>query len=140
LWESPFIDNPRFKGVWIPLQMHNPEYKGEWTPKQLSNPAFVEDVYVQNDIGAVGFELWTVNKGSIFDNILVTDSWDTARAAGEAIKKLQGKEKEIKAAFDKANAKATGFDDENGDLKDDHEDNDDDDAETIDIDAGREDL
>ena len=31
-----------------------------------------------DDIGSVGFELWTVNAGSIFDNIFVADNLDAA--------------------------------------------------------------
>ena len=31
-----------------------------------------------DDIGSVGFELWTVNAGSVFDNIFVSDDLDAA--------------------------------------------------------------
>merc|ERR1712072_1026418 len=77
-WEAPMIDNPDYKGAWKAKRIDNPEYKGEWKAKQLDNPDFVKDVYGYDDIGSVGFELWTVNAGSIFDNIFVADDLDAA--------------------------------------------------------------
>merc|ERR1712118_500978 len=50
-------------------RIDNPAYKGVWKAKQIPNEKFVENVYSYDDIGSVGFELWTVNSGSIFDNI-----------------------------------------------------------------------
>merc|ERR1711964_374624 len=71
----------------------------------ITNDDYVEDIHGYSDIGAVGFELWTVNSGSIFDNILVTDSldaaWDHAAAHWE---KITAGEKDAKEAYDKANA------------------------------------
>merc|ERR1719401_673483 len=99
------VDNPQYKGAWFTTKVDNPTYKGEWFPKQLDNPEYVDEVYSFEDIGAVGFELWTVNKGSIFDNILITDSFDHAKSVGEGIKKLLDKEKDAKKAWDKTNGK-----------------------------------
>jgi len=103
-WEAPMIDNPEFKGDWRAPRIENPAYKGVWKAKQIDNKDFVEDVYGYDDIGAVGFELWTVNAGSIFDNIIVTDSLDTAweHAAAHWAKITEG-EKDAQDAFDKAN-------------------------------------
>mmetsp|Transcript_24969 Transcript_24969/g.58069 ORF Transcript_24969/g.58069 Transcript_24969/m.58069 type:complete len:401 (-) Transcript_24969:87-1289(-) len=105
VWEAPMIDNPKYKGAWFPQQIDNPLYKGEWRPRQLENPDFVEEVYPFDDIGGVGFELWTVNKGSIFDNILVCDSFEHAKSVGEELKKVFAKEKDAKKAWEKANGK-----------------------------------
>merc|ERR1711920_5885 len=88
--------------------MGNPAYKGEWVAKQLENPEYVEEVYAFDDIGGVGFELWTVNKGSIFDNILICDSWDHAKAEGEKLKQIFDKEKDAKKAWEKATGKDKG--------------------------------
>jgi len=44
---------------------------------------------------------------SVFDNILICDSWDHAKKVGEDIKKLMDKEKDAKQAWDKANGKDT---------------------------------
>jgi calreticulin len=131
VWEAPMIDNPKYKGAWHTTMIDNPEYKGEWIPKQTDNPAYVENVYAFDDLGAVGFELWTVNKGSIFDNILVCDSWEHAKKVGEEIKKLQDKEKDAKSAYDKANGKDSSAAPPAGASDD---DDDDDDSETVDID------
>jgi len=105
VWESPWIDNPKYKGAWFPSQVENPEYKGEWKAKQLENPEYVEDVYAFDDIGGVGFELWTVNNGSIFDNILLTDSFEYAKDVGEGLKKLFAKEMDANKAWKKAMGK-----------------------------------
>merc|ERR1711935_1192164 len=102
--------------------------KGDWVAKQIDNAAYVEDVYPHEDIGAVGFELWTVNEGSIFDNILICDSWDEAKKVGEEVTKMLEKEKEAKK--DKADGKDTAASatPEGAD-----EDDDDDDEEKIDL-------
>merc|ERR1712168_947559 len=89
------IDNPDYKGEWKPEMIDNPDYKGEWKAKQLPNPDYREDVYAYDDLAYVGFELWTVNKGSIFDNIIITDSYEEAKAFGEKLwKPTSEKEKE----------------------------------------------
>jgi len=79
-WEAPMIDNPEWKGEWKPAKIKNPAYKGQWVHPEIPNPEFQEDesIGVYPDSGAVGFELWQVKAGSIFDNIIVTDSVDEA--------------------------------------------------------------
>ena len=55
----------------------------------------------------VGYELWTVNNGTIFDNILVTDDVEYAKAQGEKLWRPTAKgEKEKKEAWDKENKPA----------------------------------
>jgi len=48
----------------------------------IDNPDYQPDpnLAVYDDIGAVGFDLWQVKSGSIFDNIIITDSVDEAKA------------------------------------------------------------
>merc|ERR1711871_777305 len=101
-WTAPEISNPDFKGEWKQKMIPNPAYKGEWKARQIPNDDFVEDVYKFTDIGAVGFELWTVNAGSIFDNILVTDDLDLAIARGKAIVDNAEAEKDAEEAYKKA--------------------------------------
>lgn len=74
-WEAPTIDNPEYKGEWSAKRVDNPEYKGEWVHPEIANPDFVDDdqLYKYTDIGAVGFDLWQVKAGSIFDNVIITD-------------------------------------------------------------------
>ena len=53
------------------------------------------------DNAYVGFELWTVNAGSIFDNILVTDDAEYAKAqADKLFKPTSEGEKDAKQAWD----------------------------------------
>jgi calreticulin len=75
-WEAPKIPNPEFKGEWKPKQIKNPAYKGKWVQPEIANPEFEADdeVYAFDNLGAVGFDLWQVKAGTIFDNIIVTDS------------------------------------------------------------------
>merc|ERR1711918_287110 len=68
--DEAMINDPDYKGEWYAKRIDNPAYKGVWKAKQIPNEKFVENVYSYDDIGAVGYELWTVNGGSIFDNIL----------------------------------------------------------------------
>lgn len=82
-WEAPLIDNPEFKGEWKPTMIDNPDYKGPWVHPEIENPDYFEDdkVYaVCNPCTAVGFELWQVKSGTIFDDIIVTDSEDELKA------------------------------------------------------------
>ena len=83
-WAPAKINNPEFKGEWKPKQIDNPKYKGPWIHPEIDNPDYVEDSNLgrYTDIGAVGFDLWQVKSGTIFDNILVTDSESYAEEFG----------------------------------------------------------
>lgn len=75
------VDNPDFQGEWHAKKIENPAYKGEWAPKQTANPNYEEGVQLAAyDSAMLGFELWIVNNGTIFDNILVTDDIEYAKA------------------------------------------------------------
>ena len=50
--------------------------------------------HVCNPCDAVGFELWQVKSGSVFDNILVTDSIEDAEKDAEAVLERMAAEKE----------------------------------------------
>merc|ERR1719311_231447 len=107
-WEPPLIDNPDFKGEWAAPKISNPAYKGEWSPKQIANKDYEEGVQLAAyDSTHVGFELWIVNNGTIFDNILVTDDLEYAKAQGEKLwRPTADGEKEKKEAWDKENKPA----------------------------------
>jgi len=81
-WEAPQIPNPEYKGEWKAKRIPNPEYKGKWVHPEIPNPAYVEDnaITQYKDIGAVGIEIWQVKSGTIFDDIIVTDSTTEAEA------------------------------------------------------------
>jgi calreticulin len=83
-WTAPKINNPEYKGEWKPKQIDNPNYKGVWVHPEIDNPDYKPDefLYRYTDIGAVGFDLWQVKSGTIFDNILVTDNEKYAEEFG----------------------------------------------------------
>jgi calreticulin len=85
-WEAPLVKNPLFKGPWVQKQIDNPNFAGTWTAPEIPNPAYVPsaDLYLFHDLRYVGFELWQVTAGSIFDNVLVTDDAQYAFAAADA--------------------------------------------------------
>merc|ERR1711977_258790 len=97
-WEAPQIDNPDFKGAWKAKRIKNPDYKGVWAPKKIANPAYVEGTTIgqYDSFGWVGIDVWQVKSGTIFDNILITDDVDTAKAAADKIKTFQEGEKKMK--------------------------------------------
>jgi len=72
------IANPDYKGAWSAKMIENPEYKGEWVQKEIENPEYKADdkLYAFKEFGFVGMDLWQVKSGSIFDDILITDSMD----------------------------------------------------------------
>merc|ERR1711920_408038 len=79
-WEAPMKDNPAYKGDWSVKRISNPAYKGVWEAKKIANPEYVDDdkIYSYPDFGFLGFDLWQVKGGTIFDNIIVCD--DVAEA------------------------------------------------------------
>merc|ERR1712107_872929 len=74
-WEAPMKDNPEYKGDWKAKRISNPEYKGVWEAKKIANPEYEDDdkLYKYDDFGFIGFDLWQVKGGTIFDNIIITD-------------------------------------------------------------------
>jgi len=97
-WEAPQIANPEFKGAWKAKMIPNPAYKGEWVHPMVPNPAYKDDdtLYRYKDNAAVAFEIWQVKSGTIFDNILLTDSVAEAKAHADATwGKTKGPEKEM---------------------------------------------
>jgi hypothetical protein len=59
-----------------------------WVHPEVPNPAFVDDKTVYNvcedGCTGVGFELWQVQAGTIFDDVIVTDSVEEAEAFAAA--------------------------------------------------------
>lgn len=83
-WEAPLIDNPEYKGPWTAKKIKNPAYKGQWVHPMIPNPEYKVDNNVGNFVsGAIGFDLWQVKSGTIFDNIIVTDSPEEALEFGK---------------------------------------------------------
>ncbi|CAF1276606.1 unnamed protein product [Rotaria sordida] len=107
-WEPPMIDNPAYKGVWKARQIDNPAYKGQWVHPEIDNPDYVEDqnLYLYKDISVIGFDLWQVKSGTIFDNIIITDSVKRAEEFGnETWGKTKDAEKKMKDSQDEVERK-----------------------------------
>lgn len=107
-WEPPQIDNPEYKGEWKPKQIDNPNYKGKWVHPEIDNPEYVPDdkLYSYKDIGAIGFDLWQVKSGTIFDNVLITDDVDFAKEFGDSTwGKTKDAEKSMKEKQDEEDRK-----------------------------------
>jgi len=72
-WERPMKSNPDYKGKWYAPMIDNPNYKGIWKPQQIPNPDFFELEKPEFEpIAAIGIEIWTMQDGILFDNILIT--------------------------------------------------------------------
>jgi len=81
-WEPPMKKNPDYKGKWSAPMIDNPAYKGVWKPRKIANPKYYEDKTPANfePMGALGFELWTMQNNILFDNIYVGHSIEDADA------------------------------------------------------------
>merc|ERR1712205_172759 len=124
-WEAPMKDNPEYKGDWSVKRISNPAYKGFWEAKKIDNPEYEDDnaVYKYADFGFIGFDLWQVKGGTIFDNVIVCDDKAEADAFAAKWKALSEHEKAEKRKEDETKK------DEEKKKEDEADDDDDDDAE-----------
>jgi calreticulin len=129
-WDPPMIDNPAYKGEWKPKQIDNPAYKGPWIHPEIDNPEYTPDseIYRYPAVCAVGLDLWQVKSGTIFDNILVSDSVEEAKADRDRVLGQSEAEKKMKEAQDEEEKKKEPKPEEN-EAKEDDEDKDDDEEE-----------
>merc|ERR1712164_53712 len=106
-WEAPQIDNPEYKGAWKAKRIKNPAYKGVWEAKLIDNPKYSADdkLYSYPKFTTAGIDIWQVKSGTIFDNILITDDVDAAKAAADKIKEGMEAEKKMKEAKDEEKRK-----------------------------------
>merc|ERR1712059_196953 len=124
-WEKPeHIADPdatkpedwddEMEGEWKPRQIDNPDYKGAWVHPEIDNPEYNADdaagiaKYAENC--KIGFDLWQVKAGTIFDNMMITDDPAEAKKAGEDLWAVtKDAEKAMKDAQDEVErAKAKG--------------------------------
>lgn len=79
-WRPPMVENPEYIGVWKKKKMPNANYQGEWQARQVPHPEYRSEVHhFDDEIGGIGFEIWTAHPGTVFDNVLLTDDIDYAR-------------------------------------------------------------
>lgn len=101
-WEPPMKKNPAYKGKWTAEYIDNPAYKGVWSARMIPNPDFFEDKTPANfePMGAIGFEIWTMQSDILFDNIYIGHSEDDAKTLREqtwAVKRPIEEEEESKS-------------------------------------------
>jgi len=75
---------------------------------EIDNPEYEEDpnLYLYKDLGVIGFDLWQVKSGTVFDNILITDSVKRAEEFGnETWGKTKDGEKKMKEKQDEEDRK-----------------------------------
>merc|ERR1712060_600385 len=116
--EAPMKDNPDFKGEWYGKRISNPAYKGFWEAKKIANPEYVDDdaIYKYADFGFIGFDLWQVKGGTIFDNVIICDDVAEADSMAKKWKALSEVETAKKKEEDDAKkADDKKEDDEDGD-------------------------
>lgn len=134
-WEPPMIDNPEYKGEWQPKQIDNPAYKGAWVHPEIDNPEYTPDdsLYKQKEICAVGFDLWQVKSGTIFDNVLITDDVEYAKKALDGLKDKQEGEKKVKEEQEKAEREANKEEEKKDDADDEDEDDEEDEKPVVEV-------
>ncbi|KAG6712283.1 hypothetical protein I3842_05G096200 [Carya illinoinensis] len=72
VWKRPMKRNPAYKGKWHAPLIDNPNYKGIWKPQDIPNPDYFElEKPDFEPIAAIGIEIWTMQDGILFDNILI---------------------------------------------------------------------
>merc|ERR1711897_117964 len=109
----------------------NPAYKGFWEAKKIANPEYEDDdmVYKFDDFGFVGFDLWQVKGGTIFDNVIITDDKAEADSFAKKWKELSEVEKSKKKEEDDSKKTEDKKEDEKEDDDDDDDDDDDEEEE-----------
>ncbi|XP_077250168.1 calnexin homolog [Tasmannia lanceolata] len=83
-WKRPMKRNPAYKGKWHAPLIDNPNYKGIWKPQQIPNPHYFElEKPDFEPIAAIGIEIWTMQDGILFDNILIASDEKDAESYRE---------------------------------------------------------
>merc|ERR1712224_85530 len=98
--------------------------------KKIDNPEYEDDdsVYKYADFGFIGFDLWQVKSGTIFDNVIITDDESEADSFTKKWKELSEVEKSKKKEEDdskKAEDKKKEDEDEDDDAEEDKADSED---------------
>jgi len=116
-------DNPAYKGDWNVKRIENPAYKGVWEAKKIENPDYQEDnrVYAYDQFGFLGFDLWQVKGGTIFDNIILCDNVaeaDEFAKKWKALNEFETAKKKEEDDAKKAESADAGNDDDDDDADD----------------------
>lgn len=71
----------RMNGEWVAPLIDNPNYRGPYVPRLIENPDWFEDLGPFKSLisfDALGLELWSMNEDIYFDNFLITDDHTVA--------------------------------------------------------------
>lgn len=83
-WKRPMKRNPAYKGKWHAPLIDNPNYKGIWKPREIPNPNYFDlEKPDFEPIAAVGIEIWTMQDGILFDNVLIANDEKIAESYRE---------------------------------------------------------
>ncbi|KAL5228895.1 hypothetical protein ABZP36_017160 [Zizania latifolia] len=105
-WKRPMKQNPAYKGKWHAPLIDNPNYKGIWKPQEIPNPEYFElDKPESDPIAAIGIEIWTMQDGILFDNILIADD---EKVATSILEKTWKPKYEVEKEKEKAEEAAAG--------------------------------
>merc|ERR1712060_842626 len=104
-------------------RISNPAYKGVWEAKKIANPEYVGDneIYSFADFGFIGFDLWQVKGGTIFDNLIICDEVAEADSMAKKWKALSEVETAKKKEEDDKKAAEAPKEAEDDDDDDDEE-------------------
>ena len=81
-----------YPGYFLGVTCHTSVRPPSFQHPLIANPDFKDDKNLFQrckDCAMIGFELWQVKSGTMFDDIIVTDSLDEAKAFGKFSKTLQ---------------------------------------------------
>ncbi|CAA6659679.1 unnamed protein product [Spirodela intermedia] len=93
-WKRPMKTNPAYKGKWQAPLIDNPNYKGTWKAQEIPNPSYFEIEKPDFEpIAAIGIEIWTMQDGILFDNILISDNEKVAESYRETVWKSKYQKK-----------------------------------------------
>eukprot|EP00919_Chromeraceae_sp_WS-2016_P074231 GHVR01175670.1.p1 GENE.GHVR01175670.1~~GHVR01175670.1.p1 ORF type:complete len:414 (+),score=118.53 GHVR01175670.1:72-1313(+) len=102
-WTPNMIPNPIYRGPWSPPLVDNPKYVGPWIHPQIPNPDYVrrEGFHAFDDISMLTIDLWQVEAGVLFDNIIICTTTEEAdELANRTWKPLVEVEKQQKKLHD----------------------------------------
>ncbi|CAF2144923.1 unnamed protein product [Brassica napus] len=110
-WKRPMKKNPAYKGKWSAPMIDNPAYKGIWKPRDIPNPDYFElDRPDFEPIAAIGIEIWTMQDGILFDNMLIAKDEKVAESYRQTTWKPKfDVEKEKQKAEEEAASSADGL-------------------------------
>ncbi|KAJ3143773.1 COP9 signalosome complex subunit 3, partial [Irineochytrium annulatum] len=100
-WEPPMVVNPELDQNCTNSYLDNPEYKGSWVHPEIDNPDYgTKDPIYHYNTTHIGFEFFQFTAGTIFDNIIISDSIEEAKVlAEETFFQYRDEEKAIKEAL-----------------------------------------